>query len=64
MENCVPHVFTLGLLGFNINMLYMFFEQMYVKFSAYADDNSSYFCDSNLKVLFNKLQECALKLLE
>ena len=35
----------LGPLLFNINILYMFFEQKDVNFAAYADDNRPYFCD-------------------
>ena len=41
----------------------MFFEQKYVNFAAYADDNTPYFCDENLEVILSKLQTCALKLL-
>ena len=40
----------------------MFFEKKEFNFAAYADDNTSYFCDKNLKVLLSKLQICALKL--
>ena len=54
----------LGPLLFNINTLDMYFEQKDVKFSAYADDNTPYFCDKNLEVLLSKLHICALKLLE
>ena len=39
----------------------MFFKEKDVNFAAYADDNTSYFCDKNLQVLFSKLQICALK---
>ena len=42
----------------------MFFEQKDVSFSAYADDNTPYFCDKNLEVFLSKLQICALKLFE
>ena len=40
------------------------FEQPDVKFVAYADDNTPYFCDKNLEVLLSKLQICILKLFE
>ena len=37
---------------FNIlGPFYMFFEQKDVKFAAYADDNTSYFCDKNSEIL-------------
>ena len=42
----------------------MLYEHKDVNFAAYADDNTSYFCDKNLEVLLSKLQICALKLLE
>ena len=42
----------------------MFFEQKDVKFAAYADDNTPYFCDKILEVFLSKPQTCALKLLE
>ena len=29
----------------------MFFEQNYVKYAAYADDNTPYFCNKILEVL-------------
>ena len=40
------------------------FEQKDVNFTAYADDNTPYFCDKNLEVLLSRLQIYALKLLE
>ena len=49
IENGVPQGSTLGPLLFNINTLDMFFEQKDVNFAAYADDNTSYFCDKTLK---------------
>ena len=49
IENDVPQGSTLGPLLFNINTLDMFFEQKDVNFAAYADDNTSYFCDKALK---------------
>ena len=39
----------------------MFFKEKDVNFAAYADDNTSYFCDKNLEVHLSKLQTCALK---
>ena len=42
----------------------MFFDQKDVNFALYVDDNTPYFCDKNLYVLLNRLQICALKLLE
>ena len=39
-------------------------EQKDVKFAAYADDNTLYFCDKNLEVLISKLKICVWKLLE
>ena len=41
----------------------MFFERKDVNFAACADNNTLYFCDTNLEVFLNKLQICALKLL-
>ena len=49
---------------YKINTLEIFFEQKDVNSAAYADVNTSQFCDSNLEVILNKLQLCALKLLE
>ena len=64
IEYGVPQGSILGPLLFNINTLDMFFEQKDVNFTAYADDNTPYFCDKNLEVLLSKLQICALKLFE
>ena len=64
IENGVPQGSILGPLLFNIKTLDMFFEQKDVSFSAYADDNTPYFCDKNLEVLRSKLQLCAIKLFE
>ena len=64
IENGVPQGSILGPLLFSINTLDMFFEQTDVNFAAYADDNTPYFCDKNLKVLLSKLQIFALKLFE
>ena len=64
IENGVSQGSILGPLLFNINTLDMFFEQKDVNFAAYADDNTPYFCDKNLKVLLSKLQICALDLFE
>ena len=52
----------LGALIFNTNTLEMLFEEKGVNFAAYADDNTSYFCDKNLGALLSKFQICALKL--
>ena len=66
---CTPAVYRygvsiLGSLLFNINTLDIYFEQKDVKFAAYADDNTPYFCDKNLEVILSKLQIYTLKLLE
>ena len=42
----------------------MFFEEKDVNFAAYADDNTSYFCDKNLEATLSRLQICSLKLPE
>ena len=51
IENGVPQGSMLESLLSNINTLDMFFEQKDGNFAAYADDNTSRFCDKNLKVL-------------
>ena len=56
IEHGVPQGSILRSLLFNINTLDMFFEQKDVNFTAYADDNTPYFCDKNLEVLLSKLQ--------
>ena len=60
----VPQGSILEPLLFNINAFHIFFEQKDVNFAAYADDNTPYFCDKNLELLFSKLQICTLKLFE
>ena len=64
IKNSVPQGSILGPLLLNINTFDMLYEHKDVNFAAYADDNTSYFCDKNLEVLLSKLQICALKLLE
>ena len=64
IEYGVPQGSILGPLLLNISTLDMFFEQKYVNFAVYVDDNTPYFCDKNLEVLLSKLQICALKLFE
>ena len=51
IENGVPQGSMLESLLSNINTLDMFFEQKDGNFAAYADDNTSCFCDKNLKLL-------------
>ena len=39
----------------------MLYEHKDVNFAAYADDNTSYFCDKNLEVLLSKLSDMCTK---
>ena len=55
IEYCVPQGSIRGPLLFSISRLDMFFEPKDINFAAYANDNTPYFCDKNLEVIFNRL---------